>query len=339
MKRTNYLNGSISCGTVCEVSARYDTAIESIFVNWTWTWNISSGFDSTKLVWTWISWFNGEMCSLSHSLHSTFVWIGYARFRSENQRRESDQMHANFEAHVLRLIVEKRILPQRSWIQKLRRSPSLERRRSSKVTFPLTSNSTVCVDFDSKFHSREVLQLRAEIRSSCEVRNALKFVNALNSCNYVRFFKLARLNQDYLQSCLLQRYFSQIRGQAFKIMVQAYGPPKMGHVSQHSSTLLRSCSICNIWIFFPDTLEEFDCHSRLRRWTGSSFVVPVLRIAYWFFEKDCQIRSIQFRRRSGKNPLHETVVDHRKQKKDTRQRMHCQRLGTWRSDCKPCTVQ
>lgn len=75
-----------------------------------------------------------------------------------------------------------------------------------------------------------MLQLRGEIRDSREVRNALKFVNALNSRNYVRFFKLARLNQDYLQSCLLQRYFTQIRSQAFQIMVQAYGPPKKGHV-------------------------------------------------------------------------------------------------------------
>jgi len=80
------------------------------------------------------------------------------------------------------------------------------------------------------YYSREVLQLRSEIRDSCEVRSALEFVNTLNSRNYVRFFKLARSNRDYLQCCLLQRYFNQMRNQAFQIMVQAYGPPKKGQV-------------------------------------------------------------------------------------------------------------
>ncbi|XP_057368752.1 germinal-center associated nuclear protein-like [Daphnia carinata] len=77
---------------------------------------------------------------------------------------------------------------------------------------------------------REVLQLRAEVRDSPEVRSALEFVNALNSRNYVRFFKLVRSNQDYLQCCLLQRYFNQMRNQALQIMLQAYGPPKKGQI-------------------------------------------------------------------------------------------------------------
>ncbi|KAI9558454.1 hypothetical protein GHT06_015241 [Daphnia sinensis] len=77
---------------------------------------------------------------------------------------------------------------------------------------------------------REVLQLRAEVRDSHEVRSALEFVNTLNSRNYVRFFKLVRSNQDYLQCCLLQRYFNQMRNQALQIMLQAYGPPKKGQI-------------------------------------------------------------------------------------------------------------
>lgn len=76
-----------------------------------------------------------------------------------------------------------------------------------------------------------MLQLRPEVRDSDQVRTALLFVSALNSRNYVRFFKLAENNPNYLQCCLLQRYFHQIRNQALQIMVQAYGPPKKGQVS------------------------------------------------------------------------------------------------------------
>lgn len=82
------------------------------------------------------------------------------------------------------------------------------------------------------YHFREVLQLRAEVRDSHEVRSALEFVNTLNSRNYVRFFKLVKSNQDYLQCCLLQRYFNQMRNQALQIMLQAYGPPKKGQVNE-----------------------------------------------------------------------------------------------------------
>ncbi|KZS21198.1 Germinal-center associated nuclear-like protein [Daphnia magna] len=81
---------------------------------------------------------------------------------------------------------------------------------------------------------REVLQLRAEVRDSHEVRSALEFVNTLNSRNYVRFFKLVKSNQDYLQCCLLQRYFNQMRNQALQIMLQAYGPPKKGQIQLNS---------------------------------------------------------------------------------------------------------
>lgn len=74
-------------------------------------------------------------------------------------------------------------------------------------------------------------QLRNEVRECPQVRGALQFVYALNSRNYVRFFKLAKKNTNYLQCCLLQRYFYQMRSSALHIMVQAYGPPKKGQVS------------------------------------------------------------------------------------------------------------
>ena len=70
---------------------------------------------------------------------------------------------------------------------------------------------------------REVLQLRPEVRDSPQVRSALQFVTALNSGNYVLFFKLAKKNRDYLQCCLLQHYFQQVRTRALRVMVHTYG--------------------------------------------------------------------------------------------------------------------
>ena len=78
---------------------------------------------------------------------------------------------------------------------------------------------------------RELQQLRTEVHESLQVKGALQFFYALNSRNYVRFFNLAKKNTNYLQCCLLQRYFYQIRSSALQIMVHAYGPPKKGQVS------------------------------------------------------------------------------------------------------------
>ncbi|CAL8387635.1 unnamed protein product [Gadus morhua 'NCC'] len=60
---------------------------------------------------------------------------------------------------------------------------------------------------------REVQQFRDEVRNSPEVKFAVQAFAALNSNNFVRFFKLVKC-ASYLASCLLHRYFNQVRSKA-----------------------------------------------------------------------------------------------------------------------------
>ena len=48
---------------------------------------------------------------------------------------------------------------------------------------------------------------------------------ALSTNNYVRFFKLVR-GAGYLASCLLQRYFNQVRTRALDVITRTFCPPK-----------------------------------------------------------------------------------------------------------------
>lgn len=57
----------------------------------------------------------------------------------------------------------------------------------------------------------EVEQWREEVRNSPEVMLAVQAFTAVNSNNFVRFFKLVK-GASYLASCLLHRYFNQVRG-------------------------------------------------------------------------------------------------------------------------------
>ncbi|XP_033745006.1 LOW QUALITY PROTEIN: germinal-center associated nuclear protein-like [Pecten maximus] len=62
---------------------------------------------------------------------------------------------------------------------------------------------------------RETQQLRADVRNSIHIRFALQVYSALNSHNYVRFFRLVR-DASYLNACIMHRYFTQVRGGALK---------------------------------------------------------------------------------------------------------------------------
>ncbi|XP_072902486.1 germinal-center associated nuclear protein isoform X2 [Hemitrygon akajei] len=64
---------------------------------------------------------------------------------------------------------------------------------------------------------REIQQFRPVIRNSPEVKLAVQAFAALNSNNYVRFFKLVRA-ASYLNACILHRYFKQVRREALKTL-------------------------------------------------------------------------------------------------------------------------
>lgn len=68
---------------------------------------------------------------------------------------------------------------------------------------------------------REVQQLRADVRSSRDIDFAVKAYSALNSNNYVRFFRLVR-NASFLHACILHRYFNQMRARALQVMLRAH---------------------------------------------------------------------------------------------------------------------
>lgn len=68
---------------------------------------------------------------------------------------------------------------------------------------------------------REVQQFRKEVRDSAEVKFAVQAFAAVNSNNFVRFFKLVKA-ASYLAGCILHRYFNQIRHAALKTLNTAY---------------------------------------------------------------------------------------------------------------------
>lgn len=71
---------------------------------------------------------------------------------------------------------------------------------------------------------RQVQKLPAWVRWSVEVQRAVAAFGALNSNNYVRFFRLAA-QAPYLAACLLHRYFGQVRLRAFQTFLKAFCQP------------------------------------------------------------------------------------------------------------------
>ena len=72
---------------------------------------------------------------------------------------------------------------------------------------------------------REVQTLGAHLRYHDRVRFALKCFAALNSNNYVSFFKLVR-KATFLEACILKRYFYQVRRCALEVIQRAFTPGK-----------------------------------------------------------------------------------------------------------------
>ncbi|XP_050414812.1 germinal-center associated nuclear protein isoform X2 [Patella vulgata] len=69
---------------------------------------------------------------------------------------------------------------------------------------------------------REVQELRDVVRQSPEIRWALKIYSALNSNNYVRFFRLVK-QASFLNACIVHRYFTQVRRKGLLTLKKALG--------------------------------------------------------------------------------------------------------------------
>ncbi|XP_070770765.1 germinal-center associated nuclear protein [Enoplosus armatus] len=96
---------------------------------------------------------------------------------------------------------------------------------------------------------REVQQFRDEVRNSPEVKFAVHAFTAVNSNNFVRFFKLVK-GASYLASCLLHRYFNQVRAKALKTL-------KMAHTLGPRSTPFPVEDVVRM-LMFPDAAEATD---------------------------------------------------------------------------------
>lgn len=67
----------------------------------------------------------------------------------------------------------------------------------------------------------QIQQLDPTVQSSPEIRFAIKVFTALDNSNYVKFFKLVK-ETTYLNSCILLRYFNDVRARALTRMIKSY---------------------------------------------------------------------------------------------------------------------
>ncbi|XP_040004702.1 germinal-center associated nuclear protein [Xiphias gladius] len=92
---------------------------------------------------------------------------------------------------------------------------------------------------------REVQQFRDNVRNSPEVKFAVQAFAAVNSNNFVRFFKLVK-GASYLASCLLHRYFNQVRAKALKTL-------NIAHTVGPRSTAFPVEDIARMFMFHSTT--------------------------------------------------------------------------------------
>jgi len=105
---------------------------------------------------------------------------------------------------------------------------------------------------------REVQQLRGEVRESDQVKFAVDIYTALNSYNYVKFFKLIH-SATFLDVCILHRYFNQMRACCLQ-RLRAYVMPG------HTAAVRLQFYVCSyFW------------HLNVGRWT----IVRLYSLAMW----------------------------------------------------------
>ncbi|XP_031824113.1 trichohyalin-like isoform X1 [Sarcophilus harrisii] len=94
---------------------------------------------------------------------------------------------------------------------------------------------------------RQVQQLQPHVCNSPEVKFAIQAFTALNSNNYVRFFKLVQA-ASYLNACLLHGYFSQARAKALRAVTATHT------VSAQKTTGFPLDRVMT-WLLFNDSRE------------------------------------------------------------------------------------
>ncbi|CAH1638290.1 unnamed protein product [Spodoptera littoralis] len=103
----------------------------------------------------------------------------------------------------------------------------------------------------------EIKQLPIEIQKSAPIIFAIKVFNAIDNNNYVRFFRLVKEEANYLQACILLRYFNDVRARALARIVKAYAP--RGGSRYPAEDMMSSLAFENI-----ENLKSFINHYGLR---------------------------------------------------------------------------
>ncbi|RXG62149.1 Germinal-center associated nuclear protein [Armadillidium vulgare] len=65
------------------------------------------------------------------------------------------------------------------------------------------------------------LKFKEAIRNSSEVQLAIKVLHSIHTGNFANFFKLLK-RATYLQSCIMHKYFANIRQRALNVIIKAY---------------------------------------------------------------------------------------------------------------------
>ncbi|XP_072496882.1 germinal-center associated nuclear protein-like isoform X2 [Notamacropus eugenii] len=97
---------------------------------------------------------------------------------------------------------------------------------------------------------RELQQLQPSVRNAPKITFAAQALSALNSNNFVRFFKLVQ-EAAYLEACILHSYFGQVRKDALKALSVAYT------VSSQRSTFFPLYDLKRM-LLFQDCTEAAD---------------------------------------------------------------------------------
>ena len=112
------------------------------------------------------------------------------------------------------------------------------------ITVSLNVENHVILNFILTYWYREVQQLRPAVRSRPEIHFALQVYSALNSNNYVRFFRLVK-QSSFSNACIMHRYFTQVRNRALTSMMRTYG---MGNKPAQVMLYMSLCMRKKQWL-------------------------------------------------------------------------------------------
>lgn len=115
----------------------------------------------------------------------------------------------------------------------------------------------------------QIKQLPKEIQKSDSITLAIQVFTALDNNNYIRFFRLVKEKANYLQACILLRYFNDVRARALARIVKAYAP--RGGSKYPAEDIMNALAFESI-----DSMRSFIDHYGLRFSKNDSELTVIL---------------------------------------------------------------